>query len=527
MRICCVDAPVLAEAFRRAGYDVLSIRPRTEGLAPHGLLDLATHAPLRDFAPQLLLQQEVLGPRTLLKGVQSLDCVTAFWSIDTHLNSFWHRHYGRLFDRVFTNQPAWVERLAELGLPHMDERAILAMCAPERDCPPQASRDVVLGFVGRVTPERPIRQWMVEHLTETWGLQVESDLTHAQMLDFYGRCLLVPNEAIAGEVNFRLFEASSRGGLVLSPTTCRGQSHFFSPGEELAVFEDVHELDELLAYFSRKPEAAAAMGRAAWQRVQAEHLARHRAAHVVRVMESASQARATGAEAKRQWTATRTMLALGGMLDAMLNEVGDELVAMLAQADWRAFAMDALHALGSTAVVDKLVAEMASEGEHGTGHDDPHTNRAAACVALARQTPEGDRLARWFALRDAGALTGTQRPKVLSEPAGVYRYFARRMLKQGLEATLRPGFRFDETRHLPATQVELLLCAYAHVQQPPPNDGTAETLDIIRELDRALTPHPGMEAMRIGLLSHYTLHRPDDSRAEAELARLNAVCFRE
>jgi hypothetical protein len=48
---------------------------------------------------------------------------------------------------------------------------------------PWESRPSGLVFVGRVTPERPVRTWFLKWLEDVAGVRLHHDLPHAQMLD--------------------------------------------------------------------------------------------------------------------------------------------------------------------------------------------------------------------------------------------------------------------------------------------------------------------------------------------------------
>ena len=95
MNIVCLDSS-LGTALADLGHTVKDLRPGA------GIVRLAPL--LGDFVPDLLIQQEALGPRTLVVDLDAFSCPKVFWSIDTHLNSFWHQYYARLFDlfRQFT-----------------------------------------------------------------------------------------------------------------------------------------------------------------------------------------------------------------------------------------------------------------------------------------------------------------------------------------------------------------------------------------------------------------------------------------
>jgi hypothetical protein len=237
MRIAAVDLS-LADALRDLGHEVHTITP-----VP-GVVRLAPL--LGDFQPDLIIQQERLSPRVLLADLNHFSCPKIFWSIDTHLNAFWHRVYGGLFDAVCTTQLRWIPFLRQ-SLPHV---VWLPWYGVSRRLPPWGERQGAL-FVGRCGPNRPLRQRFLTELCTVPGFRHMDDLDFEAMLAAYSSALIVPNEAILGELNFRIFEAASCGCALITPDV-PGLAELFTPGEEVLTYthglELLAHLHTLLAY---------------------------------------------------------------------------------------------------------------------------------------------------------------------------------------------------------------------------------------------------------------------------------------
>jgi NodT family efflux transporter outer membrane factor (OMF) lipoprotein len=118
--------------------------------------------------------------------------------------------------------------------------------------------------VGRVTAQRPARGWLLDFLTRQYGergLKLASDVNFGQMLELYGDSRLAPNESIMGELNFRLFEASSTGCLVLGQDLGPEQEALFEPGRDMEVFGHVAGLKSRLDFLLKNPRVAQAKAR--------------------------------------------------------------------------------------------------------------------------------------------------------------------------------------------------------------------------------------------------------------------------
>ncbi|MDR0466366.1 MAG: glycosyltransferase, partial [Deltaproteobacteria bacterium] len=285
----------MSAPIRERGHKVLTLHPEP-GL--HSLQELlARHA----FVPDLIFQAESLGPRVIFTDLPALPCPKLFWSVDSHLNMFWHRHYGRLFDGVLTPHLSLHAALPDdLRLPRV---ARLAKEGAARPFQRHSGRKHLLSFVGRLSGDRGPRKNMLRILA-SHGLEPQDKLTQAAMLELYDQTRILPNEALCTEVNFRLMEGASCGCCLLTPDVGEDQNALFEAGKECLVYTDGLELLELVARLAACPDQAEAIGRAAWRRTQEEHLPKHRAAAILR------EAQLTGHAAQGEQAALHLLLCI-------------------------------------------------------------------------------------------------------------------------------------------------------------------------------------------------------------------------
>jgi hypothetical protein len=503
-RIALVHAPrTLVQAFVDLGWDVAA------DLRPEGC-DLDIARALADAAPDLLLQVESLDARLLLRGLEELPCPTLFWALDPHLNGFWQAAYGRLFDLTLSTQARWHEDLTALGA----RAAHLPWFGLARPWRPWEARSHEICFVGRVTAQRPARGWLLDFLTRQYGergLKLASDVNFGQMLELYGDSRLAPNESIMGELNFRLFEASSTGCLVLGQDLGPEQEALFEPGRDMEVFSHVAGLKSLLDFLLKNPRVAQAKARAVWERVQRDHLPGHRARAILDLAEDLPRNRAQGPEAGlflglarfRLWEAGR-LPGDAGALDGLL----ESLPGPLARAAQARFLVQS-PGLGSRARA--ALAALWSAGPKARNLD---ADLAGSLGALRLEEWE---LARGFWL---ARLKARQQPsKALLEPPADPRALLRlwaRLLREE-DRGLRPGFPFDPKAHVPACAAECLLWAL---------DLAPGDTELLREMDGLLASRPGLEQMRVGFLSELTLRQRQDWRLGLALGLADLKCFR-
>ena len=273
MNIVLIDGAIFLAPLREAGHNVLHLAP-PESCA----LDLPGFLARHAFSPDLVFQAEHLARRLLLCGLPSLVCPKIFWAVDSHLNLWWHRYYARLFDAVLTPHPSlWRELPLEWRHPCVRQFTKPGCARPFK---PHQARGHFISLVGVLNEHRHLRLKLAELLRKRWGVAAVQGLPFAEMLDLYDDSVLIPNESIAREVNFRLMETASCGAVPLTQDVGPDQDALFEAGQEMLVYRDAAELIAHIKMLEANPARAESIGRAAWERVQREHLPAHRVARV-------------------------------------------------------------------------------------------------------------------------------------------------------------------------------------------------------------------------------------------------------
>ncbi|MFZ5812873.1 MAG: glycosyltransferase family protein [Thermodesulfobacteriota bacterium] len=503
VRICLVDGP-FGPHLGRHGHEVLELRPSP------GIHDIAALLDERGFAPDLLLHTEQLGRRVVLRGVQNLPCRTALWSVDSHLNAHWQAHYGRLFDAVFTTQRHLAGLFSDSGSP----AAIwLPWFGYRRPFRPFADRGIEVGFVGRLGPQRPVRGHFADFLRSGFGARIASDLPTQDMFEMYADTRLAPNEALFGEINFRLFETLSAGCLGLTPAV-EDLDGLFETGREVETYDSGWDLREKLRFYQARPDKAEVLARAGHAAIAARHLAGHRAESFLAAMREAPGRVRDAGRARLSFH-----LALLGLMEAgLFPDMAHEVETFLSRRadDPRAVAglVRLFRLRGENNRLVELCKVVAARQQAGgeIGRD-PFLMVTAGLAALAAGAVSlAGILVR--GLRADGHAPGFAGRG--GEPSrDICLLCAARLREAG--RVVRRGFVFDADRHVPQTAVEALILAHSLC----PHD-----LTVIRALDAALAPYRGVEQVRLGLLSILSLHNPKDWRLALRLAQVNARMFR-
>ena len=295
MNLLVLDIPLFVEELRAAGHAVVNIGPDPAceiHLSPgQYTLDAIWSRLPAGFSPDRLLLSESLKRRRIPQGIAEAPCPTLFHSVDGHLHLDWHLALGRLFDHVLCSQLAVCSAMQAAGL-----RASWlpwAISAHEVSSDIESGpRDIPVSMVGSfLAAHRPKRMQLLERLARRFPLALYGPpftpfLTPLEQAAIYGRSRIVLNECIGGEVNFRLLEAAAQGACVLSEQESEGQSLLLRPGREFVPWTPdtvEEELDRLLA----SPDTCHEIGRAGWQRLNADHTRTRRCAMLLESLELA------------------------------------------------------------------------------------------------------------------------------------------------------------------------------------------------------------------------------------------------
>ncbi len=268
----------LDQELRNLGHTVYSV-----SLPTNGIFSAQEHMVQCPSPPDIFLHKELLGRHIFFSDAHTLPCTTVHWGIDSHLRYWWQMHYAALFDVFFTPHKAFLEHLPNEWQHAHKYR--LTQPAPNHAFMPHASRSQNLNFVGRLTSARPQRDQLCKLLRERYKVSHKDGMSYKDMLNLYSDTRIIPNESIAHEVNFRLFEGSACGCALITPEVGEDQDSQLEPGHEILIYKNMDELSEHIDYCLAHPSFTEKMGRRAWLRIQKEHLHVHKAHYFMHVME--------------------------------------------------------------------------------------------------------------------------------------------------------------------------------------------------------------------------------------------------
>ncbi|MFP4083680.1 MAG: glycosyltransferase family protein [Desulfonatronovibrio sp.] len=486
----------LSDQLRAKGHQVLDLRPEP------GIFLVHRDPRVAEFRPELVIQQETLGPRILLAGLERLECPSIFWSIDTHLNFFWHKIYGRNFDLVLTTQKSWTQKFKDAGC--RDSRW-LPWFGREKAWTAWDKRDVNIAFVGRITEHRKIRAWMAEFLKDTYQIHLAQGLSFGRMLDLYSRTRFVPNESIAGEINFRIFEASSCGCMVLNQKLMEDITDLYEPGREVVMFEHVLELKDKLDFYIKNPAIARKIAFNGWDKTRSRHLPGHRAMDLINCFPAQENKKKDSTDFRKNlyltvlelWECGRFKLSRKKILEMLFSlPIDQEVLAAIIR----------VHK-GDSKRLPGYIIPILQQKQYD---HDLFVNQtcSVACLGIGRLD-----LALQFWKRQLLSQGKVYYPA--DSPLQLYLFWAKELTRKGFR--LRPGFLFDPDLHLPRSGLECLIMA--SLIEP-------ENQEILLDIKRTVQGQAGLESMVLKIISRQSLRDHANWRWNLELAFFNLRSFR-
>ncbi len=274
----------LDNELRNMGHEVTSVTISKSGL--YSALELLN---IHNINPDYFIQRESLAYKIVFYDAYKMPCRTAFWSIDTHLNYSWQMYYGFLFDTFLTPHKSFIERLNK-NWQHSNMQR-LAQNGHTRSFMAHNQREHKINFVGRLQGTRPQRERIATLLLDKYHINIIDNISFGSMLELYDNTCIIPNEAIANEVNFRLLEGASCGACVISPNVGQDQDVLFEANKEILIYNNIEELQSHIDYCLANPQFCEQIGHAAWQRVQNEHSSKHRAKQLFACLQGQSSDR--------------------------------------------------------------------------------------------------------------------------------------------------------------------------------------------------------------------------------------------
>ncbi|GHV52094.1 hypothetical protein FACS1894206_00250 [Deltaproteobacteria bacterium] len=291
MRILSIGGKSMNRGFRELGHELLSVGYHDDDNIklhkPVNALKLFNRIRAEGYAPDFALCCDE-SSHPFLPGMEEIPCPTALYSVDSFRRR-WHDTIAYAFDAVFVARKECGQGFSsgEIPVHWLPAYARQAPCGPLvpwelRETP---ERDIPVSFVGTVSqPHNPERKGFLQNFKRAHPLIIHSGPCEA----IYRRSRIVLNQTVAADVNCRCFEAVINGAALLTEKSARGIEEIFTPGEHILPLYtrgNWREAAFIAGEALKKPEQLAEIAENGHKHVLACHMARNRAASVLKVME--------------------------------------------------------------------------------------------------------------------------------------------------------------------------------------------------------------------------------------------------
>lgn len=287
MKMLLLGNPYFQRDFEELGHQVKTVgfeRPADIHVdhIPAGIEDILARLP-DGWEPDLvLLGDESAHP--FFVGLEALDLPLVWYAIDSHIHLSWHRAYAAVFDVMLVAQRDVVpqyRRDASRQVVHW----FPLFCDPRHDRKLDVPKQHDLCFVGTLNPQlNPDRVRLIRAIQERFPIHVAT----GDYVGVFNRSRVVLNQCVAGDVNFRTFQALGCGSLLLMERVGNGLDELFQDGVHLVLYDkgSVEQVVELTRYYvehQQERETIAACGREAVLRA---HTSRFRAETLLALLRS-------------------------------------------------------------------------------------------------------------------------------------------------------------------------------------------------------------------------------------------------
>lgn len=213
-------------------------------------------------------------------GFESVNLPTVFYSVDTHHHSTWHRYFSALCSLTLVAQRQHIPELESVSQ-NVRWFPVWPLVLPT----PAEKKEVIAVFRGTLDPSlHPERAKFFNDLSKV----VAVDASTGDWVEPYSRALIVVNQVVGGDLNFRYFEALAAGALLITPRLYNGFSDLFIEGEDFVSYQpgSVSDAGEKIAYFLEHPEEALKIAASGRKKLLLKHTSQARANELSELLNS-------------------------------------------------------------------------------------------------------------------------------------------------------------------------------------------------------------------------------------------------
>jgi glycosyltransferase involved in cell wall biosynthesis len=191
------------------------------------------------FLPDRIVYYDDSADPSIL-NIEDALCPTVFLSVDIHHHYGWHKYFIESFSHTLIAQKDYIHKLETEQC--TDRPVSWFPLWATQNIEPARVRDIPVSFRGTLSEKlHPARKTFFEYVSQ----KIPVDYAEGPFADVYARSRIVLNEAVNGDLNFRVFEGMIAGALMVTPRVRNGLQELFTDGEDLVVYDTGDPFDAI------------------------------------------------------------------------------------------------------------------------------------------------------------------------------------------------------------------------------------------------------------------------------------------
>lgn len=206
------------------------------------------------LSPDLVFFCEGGSMKLFPQGLEKLECKTAWYGIDTHMDLQKHLEIAKFFDMTFLAQQQYIKHFTKKGLTNTFwlPLAYDGTMAPKEKC----ERIYDIAYVGSTNKNmHPIRFELIEKLQKEFPNSYIGGASGQEMYSIYSQAKIVFNKSINNDINMRYFEALGNGAMLLTDKIVEnGVEEIFTKDTHYLEYDNDSIVDIAKKYIESKNE---------------------------------------------------------------------------------------------------------------------------------------------------------------------------------------------------------------------------------------------------------------------------------
>lgn len=280
-------ANYVTNSLKKLGYSVVTASDKgsfgSDAYKTYGAVNVHNLCHKLEISPILILFIEGGTMQVLPIGLEKMNCITAWYGIDTHMDYNKHLRISRLFDVTFVAQKEYVSRLTSDGI--KQAHWLPLGFAPELLPLKNLDRDIDISYVGSINVNiNPHRHQLISNLKDNFNSNSFGLASPKEMGEIYSRSKIVFNKSVKNDINMRFFEAMGTGAvLVTDPIMENGLEDLFERNKHYITYENDNELIPTVASLLSEPDRLAEISKNVQKLILEKHTYDHRAKSILEI----------------------------------------------------------------------------------------------------------------------------------------------------------------------------------------------------------------------------------------------------